>query len=218
MRTQIDTVFSENLIEGNGEQEVVDVVAAQVRVAVGGLYLEDAVAQFEDGDVERAAAKIVDGNGAFLGAIEAIGQRSRGRFIDQAQDVKACHAACVLGGLALRIVEVRRDGDNGLRDRLAEETFSIALELAQDVRGNFGGREPELAELNARDFTGLDIVSQAERKETEFAADLFNAASHEALHGINDALRRLNERFARTVAHGNCGATALSRNGVERHH
>jgi len=38
---------------------IVPVVAAQVRVAVGRQHLEHAVADVEDGDVERAAAEIV---------------------------------------------------------------------------------------------------------------------------------------------------------------
>jgi hypothetical protein len=43
---------------------MVEVVAAEEGVAVGGLHLEHAVADFEDGDVERAAAEVVDGDGA----------------------------------------------------------------------------------------------------------------------------------------------------------
>ena len=40
--------------------EVVDVVAAEVRVAVGRDDLHDVVADLEDRDVERAAAEVVD--------------------------------------------------------------------------------------------------------------------------------------------------------------
>ena len=170
MRAQIDAVLGVNLVERNGEQQVVDVVAAQVRVAVGGLHFEDAVAQLEDGDVEGAAAKVVDGDGAFFGAIEAVGQRGRGGLIHQAQHFEARHAARVFGGLALRIVEVRGHGNDGLRDRRAEEALGIALELAQNVGRNFRRREAQLAELNARNFARFDVVGKAEGKELELAS------------------------------------------------
>ena len=115
-------MFGVDFVECNGEQEVVDVVAAQMGVAVGGLHFKDAVAQFEDGNVEGAAAEIIDGDGSHFGAIEAVCQRCRGGLIDQAQHLKAGHAACVLGGLALRIVEVGGDGDDRLRDRARQRT------------------------------------------------------------------------------------------------
>ena len=171
MAAQIDAVLGVNFVERDGEQQVVDVVAAQVRVAVGGLHFEDAVAQLEDGDVEGAAAEIVDGDGAFLGAVEAVGQRGGGGLVDQAQDFKAGHAARVFGGLALRIVEVGGHGDDGLRDRRAEEALGVALELAQNVGGNLRRREAQFAELDARDFACLHVVGKAEGKELQLALE-----------------------------------------------
>ena len=211
MAAQVNAVLGVNLVERDGQQQVVDVVAAQVRVAVGGLHFKDAVAQLENGDIERAAAKIVDGDGAFLGAIESVGQRRRGGLVDQAQHFKAGHAARVFGGLALRIVEVGGNGDDRLRNRRAKEALGIALELAQNVGGNLRRREAQFAELDARHFAGFDIVGQAERKELQLALNFFKAAAHQALDGIDDALRRLDERLARGVAHGDRGPAAVGR-------
>ena len=52
-----------NVVEGDGDEQVVDVVAAEVRVAVGGDDFEDAFVQFEDRDVEGAAAEVVNRDG-----------------------------------------------------------------------------------------------------------------------------------------------------------
>ena len=172
MRAQIDTVLGVNLVERNREQQIVDVVAAQMRVAVGRLHFEDAVAQLEDRNIERAAAEVVDGDGAFLGAVESVGKRGRRGLVHQAQHFKAGHAARVLGGLALRVVEVGGHGDDRLRDRRAEEALGVALELAQDVGGDLRRREAQFAELDARHFAGFDVVGQAERKELQFVSGL----------------------------------------------
>jgi hypothetical protein len=61
---QVEPEVALDVIERDGDQQVVDVVAAEVRVAVGGDDLEDAVVQLEDRDVERAAAEIVNRDGA----------------------------------------------------------------------------------------------------------------------------------------------------------
>ena len=208
MQAQIDAVLGVNLVERDGQQKIVDVVAAQMRVAVGGLHLEDAVAQFENRNIKGPAAQIVDGNGALFGAVEAVGQRGRGRLVDQTQHFEAGHAPRVLGGLALRIVEVGGHGDDRLRDRRAKESLGVALELAQNVGGNLRRREAQLAQLNARDFTCLHILGQVKGKELQLVLNLFKAAAHQPLDGVDDPLRRLDQRLARAVAHGDRGPAA----------
>jgi len=209
MLAEVDAVLGVDLVEGNGEEEVVDVVAAEVCVTVGGLDLKDAVVELEDGDVEGAAAEIIDGDGAGLGAVETVGERCGGGLVDEAEDFEASHATCVLGGLALRVVEVGGHGDDGLRDRLAEETLGVALELAEDVGGYLGWGEAHFAELDAGDFALLHVAGEMEGEELEFALHLGEAAAHEALDGVDDALGGFDEGAAGAVAHGDGGAAAF---------
>ena len=58
-------------------EQIVDVVAAQVRVTVGGKNLENIAFgrgnKLEDRDVERTAAEIVDRNFAALLFVQAVG-------------------------------------------------------------------------------------------------------------------------------------------------
>ena len=62
----IDTEVALDIVQRDGDQQIVNVVAAEVGVAVGGDDLEDAFVQLENGDVERAAAQVVNGNGSVL--------------------------------------------------------------------------------------------------------------------------------------------------------
>ena len=68
---------------------LVEVLAAEVRVAGRGLDLEDPVAELQDRDVERAAAEVVDGDGLAALAVEAVRERRGRRLVDDAQDLEA---------------------------------------------------------------------------------------------------------------------------------
>ena len=111
---EIETVFAEDVVESNRDEEIVDIVAAEVGVSVGGDHFEDAIVQLEDGNVESSAAEVVDGDDTFLLAVESISEGRCGGLVDQAQDFESGHAARILCGLALRVVEVGRDGNDGL--------------------------------------------------------------------------------------------------------
>ena len=184
----------------DGDEQIVDVVAAEMRVAVGGNDFKDSVVQLQDGDVEGAAAEIVDRDDAVLLFVEAVGERRGGRLVYQAQYFEARDAARVFCGLALGVVEVGRNGDNGFRNRAAEKAFGAALELAENERGNFRRRESLVAELDAQDFAGLQVFGEAEREELQFFLDVFHAASHEAFDGVDGALRRFDQGVARGIA------------------
>ena len=112
---EIDAVALLELGDDPVDDALIEVVAAEVRVAVGRLHLDDALADFEDRDVERAAAEVVDGDRLVLLLVEAVGERRRGRLVDDAHHFEAGNLPGVLGRLALRVVEVGRHGD----DRLA---------------------------------------------------------------------------------------------------
>ena len=97
------------------DDALVDVVAAEVRVAIGRLDLDDALADLEDRDVERAAAEVVDRDRLVLLLVQTVGQRRRRRLVDDAAStVESGDLAGVLGRLPLRVVEVRRNRDDRL--------------------------------------------------------------------------------------------------------
>ena len=129
---QVDALLLLELVGQVVDEPQVEVLAAQEGVAVGRLHLEDAVADLQDRDVEGAAAEVVDGDLLALVLLQAIGQRRGGRLVDDAQHLQAGDLAGVLGGLALGVVEVGRDGDHRLLDLLAQVRLGVLLQLLQD--------------------------------------------------------------------------------------
>ena len=120
------------LCHGVFHDALVEVVAAEAGIAAGGQHRKGAVFDLDDGDVEGAAAEVIDQDllGRFV--VKAVGHGGGGRLIDDAQDVQACDAARILGGLALAVVKVSGDSDDGLCHRLAQIALGIAADLGQD--------------------------------------------------------------------------------------
>ncbi len=116
----------------------VEVFTAEERVTIGGQHFEHTVADFEQGDVERTTAKVVDCDrlGLFV-LVEAVGEGRSGWLVDDPQDFKTRDLAGVFGCLALRIIEVGRHGDDRLGHFAAEIGFSRFLHLGQDESRHF---------------------------------------------------------------------------------
>ncbi len=79
---QVDALVLLELGQEPLDDALVEVVATEVGVAVGRLDLEDALAELEDRDVERAAAEVVDGDLLVGLLVEAVGERRRGGLVD----------------------------------------------------------------------------------------------------------------------------------------
>ena len=129
---QVDAVLVLESICHPVDDALVEVIAAQVGITVGGQNLGHAVAHLDDGDIEGAAAQVVDHDLLVIFLIDAVCQRSGSRLVDDTLDVQAGDGAGVLGSLTLAVVEVSRNGDDGLGDRLAQISLSISLQLLQD--------------------------------------------------------------------------------------
>ena len=107
-------------------------------VAGSGANFYNTVADLQEGDVEGTAAKVEDQNGLFLvGLFEAVGEGSCGGLVHNAEHVEASDLASVLSGLALCVIEVGRNGDDGIGDGFTQVGFCIALQFHEHVSRDF---------------------------------------------------------------------------------
>src|SRR6266540_2044673 len=174
------------------DDPLVDVVATEVRVAVRREHLHDVLADLQDRDVEGAAAEVVHRDLLVLLLVEAVRERRRGGLVHDAADVQAGDLAGVLRRLALRIVEVGWDGDDGVRHLLAEVVLRGALELQQDLGRDLGGAVLLAVDVDAR--VAVRPLDDVVRDALHLVRDLAEAPAHEPLDGV-DGLLRVRDRL-----------------------
>ena len=119
--------------------------------------------------------------------VEPVGERRGGRLVDDADDVEAGDLAGVLRRLALGVVEVRRDGDDRVRDRLAEIGLGVGLQLLQDHRRDL--RRRVLLALGLDANVAVRALDDLVRDDLHLLGDLVELAAHEPLDREDRVLR-----------------------------
>jgi hypothetical protein len=111
-----------------GDQDV-DVVAAEEGVARRRQDLEDVAGEVEQGDVERPAAEVVDGDPLGVAAAKAVRERSRGGLVEDAVDLDPATRPATLVAARCRSLKlagtVRRRAPR-LPERLLRELLGLA--------------------------------------------------------------------------------------------
>ena len=129
---QVNAVGLLELCNHPVDDALVKVVAAEVGIARGGQNFQYALADVEDGNVERAAAKVINHDLLLGFLVYAVCQRRCSRLVDDTQHFEARDLTRVLGRLTLGVGEIGRDRNDRLRYRLAEVGFRVRLQLLED--------------------------------------------------------------------------------------
>ena len=162
---EVGALFFAELVDQVVDDQFVEVVAAETVVAGGRLDLEDAVAELENGDVERAAAEVVDEHRGLALLVDTVGERARGRFVDDPEHLEAGNGPRVLRRLPLSVVEVGRHRDDGLFDLLTQVFLCVQFQFLEDHRRDLLRRVALLpdGDLLARAHLPLDGLDGAVR-------------------------------------------------------
>ena len=138
---QVYAVFLFEVVDEPVHYGRVEIVAAELRVAVGRLDFKHAVSDFENRNIVCAAAKVVDRDGFVVLLVEPVGQRRRGGLVYDSAHVQARDGAGILGRLPLRVVKVCGNRYDGLRDGLAQIRLGVGLQMLENHRRNLFRRK-----------------------------------------------------------------------------
>ena len=181
--TDVHVIFAFELLCEVIDDGLVDIVAAQVCVAVCGENFDDALGDFEDGDVESAAAEVVDGDFFVFVFVDAIGEGSGRRFVDDASNFESGDFARDLCGSSLSIVEVCGYGDDGFIDGVSQILFGLCFEFRQNLRGDFARAVYSAIDSHAE--VAIELVASV--VSDSFSVVFVVSFSHETLDGIDSA-------------------------------
>jgi len=118
-------------------QTLVEIIPAQVVVSRRRQNFDQVVADLDQGNVKRSAAQVIHHDFLRLTMIQSVSKRRGGRLIDNTHHLQPGDPARVLRGLALGIVEIRRNSDDRLADTLSKITLRIFFQFHQNKSGNF---------------------------------------------------------------------------------
>ena len=134
---QIDPVHRREFVGHVVHQKVVEIVAAELRIAVAGEHLEHPGLGLDDRHIERTATEVVNEESLFRGLARVVNECGRGRLVDDPHDFQPGQRTGFARRLALAIVEVRGDRNHRLRYRLTQFLFGTLFQGAQDHRRDF---------------------------------------------------------------------------------
>ena len=201
---------------GNGR---IEIITAKGGITAGCLHLEDALLHFKQGNIKGAAAKIVNGIKAFGAVIKAIGKGGRGWFIDQTQDFDPGQTGGILGCGACTIIEVGRNGDDRLFDRLAKAFLGPRTKRTQDIGGNLHRGQDTVTDIQAHHHRfarffgvlGRDFDMIWQRAGDGF--DIGYATAHQAFDRRYDAIGIIVDLITGRLAHHRIGIRAVIDDG-----
>ena len=182
--TEVNAFVLDELVSEPVDDYVVEVVAAQVGVAVGGFHLKHTITELEDGDIECAATEVEHCDFLVLVAlVEAVGKCGCRRLVDDTAHGETGDFAGFLGGLTLGVVEVCRHGNHSLFNLLAEIIFGGLLHLLKNHGGDFLRSVLAAVDVDARSVVvGADNFI---RNTLDFFLHLVVGLAHETLDGVD---------------------------------
>ena len=185
--TQIDTLLLLKFISNVIDQDLVKIISTEMSITIGGEDLEEPLVHLEDGNIKGTPTEIKDGHLlAGLLTLEPVGQRGSGRLVDNSLDLQAGNLTRILGGLALRVVEIGGHRDDCLLNLLTQVAFSCFLEVLQNDSRDLRRRVALAINLYLDQliFPPTDRIGD----HFLFTGDLCMAAPHETLDGENSTL------------------------------
>ena len=119
----------------------IEIVTPEMRVAARREHLHGSPAHVEDGHVERTSSEVEDEHRLVAVDVHAVRERRGDGLVEDFDFFQSRALGGASRGVALLVVEIRGDGDDGAVDGFAERVARSVNESAEDVCGDFFRRE-----------------------------------------------------------------------------
>ena len=192
---------------------VVEIIAAQGRVATGSQHLEDAIFHAQQGHIESATAEIVDREHAFGALVQPVGHGCRRGLVDQPQHLEPGEPGGVAGGGAGGIVEIGRHRDHGALHAAVERGFGTDFQRPQNIGRDFHwgqGPPPHLQPHHAAVIVSVLARRQFERQGPGQGFDVFGPPAHQPFDGTDHRFGFPEQGLARRFSHQRKGACVFA--------
>ncbi len=193
---------------------MVEVIAAKRRISARGQHFEDALVQAQDGDIESAAAQVINGVQALGALIEAIGHGGGSRLVEETQQLQARQLGGILGRLPLGFIEISGHRDHRAGDFAAQRGFGTGPQHGKDVCRHLhrtfftGGRD----QIGHAPFSAREAVGQFAPQPLHIG----NAAPHQALDGNDGVERIFRRRRPRLMANATLPIRKIANHGGQQ--
>ena len=109
-----------------------------MRITSGRLHLKDTIIQGQQAHIERAATKVKNQDILLtvLLLVKTIGNRCCSRLVNNTENIQTRDNTSILRRLALRVIEIRGNRDDRIRDRLAKIRLRCSLHLLKNRSAN----------------------------------------------------------------------------------
>ena len=134
---QIDAVLFLELVNHPVHDLLVEIITAKMRITIGSQNFERAARELQNRYIERTTTKVEYEDRLVIIFVEAISESCSRRLVDDAQYFEAGNLTGILGCLTLAVVEVSRNRDDSLADRLTQISFRIRFQFLQDHSRDF---------------------------------------------------------------------------------
>ena len=113
------------------DNAVVKILTTKMGITSGGLDLENALLDGQERNIESSSTEIKNQNVTFADdlLVETVGNSGSSGLVDNTEYVHAGNGPSIFGGLTLRVVEVGRNGYDGIVDGGTEIRLSSLLHL-----------------------------------------------------------------------------------------
>ena len=181
------------------DDDLVEIVATEVGVAIRREHFKHATAEFENRDIESTTTEVEHGDFHILvGLIDTVSQGCSRRLVDDALHVQTGNLSSLFRGLTLRVAEVSRHGDDGVGHFLSEIVLSGLFHLLEHHRRDFLRRVFASVDIDTRVAT---LVHHFVRHALGLFAGLLVGFTHKTLDGVHRVRRVRNGLTLGGVAH-----------------